>query len=332
MKYSLFLFSIVFCFGFIYAEKEQAPTYQIDSTVFRAGLKDGESKFYFSFKNVQYRKGKGAHQNTKPSIQYGYNGISKIAILGINNEFEVDLAPGTYSFQFYYSDEYYEISTQPIVIESRHKTFVSCFLKHAEYAPVQCEKPVIYLYPETLSIVEVKVAQKGSLVFTYPEYKDGWIVQADPSGELSIGEKKYNYLFWESYMSPEKISFDKNNGFIVERTNVVEFLEEKLSTFGLNTKEQADFITYWGPQLMRNPKNFVHFVFNEQCDDFAELSISPKPDHIYRIYIVFTSNFDEEKLIYKEQVVPHMQRNGFTVIEWGGSNLSKENFEQTELN
>lgn len=323
---------VIFLSGALFAEKGEDLSYQIDSTVFRSGLKNGESKFYFSFKNIPIKKTKGLHEKMNQSIRYGYNGNSKTVVLGAKNEFEVSVTPGTYSFQFYYSNEYYEISTQPMVIESRYKTFVSCYLKIAEYAPVQCEKPVIYLYPEKPTLVEVQIVPKGELQFTYPAYENGWNLLADPTGNLTISGNSYNYLFWESALPTNMVPFDKHNGFIVERTNVVEFLEEKLSTFGLNTKEQADFITYWGPQLMRNPKNFVHFVFNEQCNDFAELSISPKPDHIYRIYIVFTSNFDEEKLIYKEQVVPHMQRNGFTVIEWGGSNLSKENFEQTELN
>lgn len=332
MKYSLFLFSIVFCWGFIYAEKELTPSYQIDSTVFRSGLKEGEAMFYFSFKDIQNENGLGSRKNVKRSIQYGFNGISKTAVLGSKNEFEVSLVPGSYSFQFYYSDEYYEISTEPIIIKSRNKTFVSCYLKQAKYAPVQCEKPVIYLYPETPNVVEVKVAQKGSLLFTYPSYNNGWIVQANPSGELSINEKKYNYLFWESALSPEKIPFDKHAGFIVDGENVVSFLEEKLTAFGLNSKEKADFITYWGPQLMKSSRNFVHFVFNEQCNDFAELMISPKPDQLHRIYIVFTSNFDEETLIYQEQKIPRMQRNGFTVVEWGGSNLSNVNYKPTDLN
>jgi hypothetical protein len=90
----------------------------------------------------------------------------------------------------------------------------------------------------------------------------------------------------------------------------------------LTAKEQADFITYWGPRLAAHDKTFVHFEFNEACNRYAELDISPKPDNLYRIYIGW-------KAIYTEmeptpQIIKPIDRNGFTVLEWGGYQVTEQ--------
>lgn len=51
--------------------------------------------------------------------------------------------------------------------------------------------------------------------------------------------------------------------FNVTKEEVTPFLEGKLSLAGLNSKEQADFITCWGPRLATKEINFLRFKFNE---------------------------------------------------------------------
>jgi hypothetical protein len=116
--------------------------------------------------------------------------------------------------------------------------------------------------------------------------------------------------------------FDFSTGFIVDKENTVSFLEERLTEFGLNDKEKADFVTFWGPQLMKNEHSFVHFVTNEDCNQFAELEITPKPDHIYRLYILITPISEINAHNFTEQILTKIDRTGFTVIEWGGTNFS----------
>jgi hypothetical protein len=189
---------------------------------------------------------------------------------------------------------------------------------------VEVEKPVIYLYPATPTIVEVKVLPKGDLTFMYPSYNDGWKIRANPSGELEIGMNKYNYLFWESSQQIEDFMIDWGTGFIVEQENTIAFLEKKLNEFGLNDSEKADFITFWGPQLIKNPKNFIQFVVNEDANLFADLTISPKPKNIYRIYILFCDTNEISKNSISEQILPKMDRSGFVVLEWGGAKLMSD--------
>ena len=60
------------------------------------------------------------------------------------------------------------------------------------------EKPVIYLYPETETEVNVQLGFDGELTCTYPAYRDGWTVTAQPDGTLTDeGGQTYNYLYWE---------------------------------------------------------------------------------------------------------------------------------------
>jgi hypothetical protein len=255
-------------------------------------------------------------------LLYSINGVNQHTKLDAQNHFELNTKSGSYAFVFYYSSNYYEIYTDSIVGKSQHKTFVSVFFQNAEHQMIMVDKPVIYLYPENPLLVNVKVKPKGEFTFTYPRYENGWEMTASPSGELKIGENKYNYLFWESAQNNLEELFDITTGFIVEKENTVSFLEERLTEFGLNDKEKADFITFWGPQIMKNENSFIHFVTNEACNQFAELEIVPKPDHVYRLYILITPISEENTHIYKDQKLSKIDRTGFTVIEWGGSNFN----------
>ena len=48
-----------------------------------------------------------------------------------------------------------------------------------------CEKPVIYLYPETETAITVQLDLDGDLTCTYPAYGEGWTVIASPDGTLT---------------------------------------------------------------------------------------------------------------------------------------------------
>lgn len=89
------------------------------------------------------------------------------------------------------------------------------------------KKPVIYLYPTSQQNVSVKLAYKGKITFTYPEYNDGWKVKAESDGTLiNISDnKEYSYLYWEG-VSDNK--WDMSKGFVVNGKDTGKFLQEKL--------------------------------------------------------------------------------------------------------
>jgi hypothetical protein len=295
--------------------KDLQPIVILDSIQKDSSLKTSEGAFTFSFKNLTIV----AKQRT---IRYSMNGIEGTINLDFKNQISITVKPGKYKFQFYYSSSYYEIYTDSILAKSQSRSYVSLFCRNSQ-RDVMVEKPVIYLYPEKPCLVDVKVNPKGKFTFTYPEYKNGWKVSADPSGELTFENKKINYLFWESAQQIETKNIEFDKGFAIEGSKTLEFLEVKLTEFGLNSKEKADFITFWVPQLMKNKYNFVHFIFNDAANQFAELDVSPKPDHIYRLYMLSFPIESLNQIQVTEQNIPKMERSGFTVIEWGGSQIPK---------
>ena len=328
MKFLLFIFALSLSFVTL-ALEQLAPNYTVDSIVYRSALADQEAAFHIKFANLPNSTFRGGKMvpNAQHTITYSYSGLSvnQTVVLDQNQAFELKLKPGKYSFQFYYDDTYHEISTFEIEAKAKHKTFVSCNMVPAEYR-IMCEKPVIYLYPTVPTLVDVKVKPVGELSFTYPVYKNGWSVLAHPDGQMVHKDQSFNYLFWESEQDWKPAAKILESGFVLKKAEVIAFLEDKLSAFGFNSKEKADFITFWGPQLIQNERNFIHFMFNEEGNEFAELEITPKPDHLYRFYMISMPLSDSDEYDIPAQEIKAMDRSGFTVLEWGGSKISQKLF------
>ena len=177
-------------------------------------------------------------------------------------------------------------------------------------------KPVIYLYPESPTEVTVELDYDGRLLYTYPVYQEGWHVFATPDGTITDENgRHYNYLFWEG---KGKADYDFSQGFVVAGADTACFLEEKLKYMGLTDEEADDFITYWLPKMQDNPYNLIAFQ-NEAYTDTAELIVTPEPTTELRVFMAWRPL--REPVEVPEQKLEHMEREGFTVVEWGGSQL-----------
>ena len=275
-------------------------------------LNTNESLFHFDFT--------GLEQETLPlSITYSVDGVQSVQIMNSVLSLDIQTTPGLHTFSFTSCAGFSPIDTVTLNIlpQFRSEYVVYFERQYLIDSPNNAtRKPVIYLYPEEEMDVTVQLDFEGSDPFLYPTYNDGWKCTAQPNGDLTIGTETFNYLFWEATQPDHLSTANLNEGFIVEGTNAISFLKEKLTTAGLTSKEQADFITFWGPLIQKNNLNFVRFEFNETCDKFTKLNITPKPDNIYRIYIFF-SPIDTAFNI-EEQEIKSIVRTGFTVLEWGG--------------
>ncbi len=182
---------------------------------------------------------------------------------------------------------------------------------------VEYAKPVIYLYPQNETDVSVKLNFAGDLTVTYPTYNDGWIVTASPDGTLTdSGGRRYGYLFWEGV--PDEPVSEITSGFVVKGEDTAAFLEEKLSILGLSHKEQTRFISYWLPCMQENAYNLISFD-SAEYEDRAKLMIDPAPDSVLRVFMTFTAL--EAPIEIPEQTLPTFERRGFTVVEWGGTEI-----------
>lgn len=174
-------------------------------------------------------------------------------------------------------------------------------------------KPVLYLYPTTTTNITVDFAKEENLTTTYPKFNKNWNVTVHPNGDIYDKDNKYYYaLYWEEKYS----SKDFNEGFYVSKENAISFLEEKLSTLGLNPKEQNEFIMYWLPILEKNEHNLVYFELTDELQKENELIINPKPETLIRIRM-HVQKVNSKQTI-KEQKLTKQERVGYTAVEWGG--------------
>lgn len=181
------------------------------------------------------------------------------------------------------------------------------------------EKPIIYLYPEEETNIEVKLGKKENITCSYPKYENGWKVVANPNGDLKYIENGKNLyaLYYEA--KTEKENKVEKEGFVVKGEDSANFLEEKLEILGLNERESEEFIVYWLPKLEANKYNYIRFLNKEEIDENMPLEIEPKPDTQIRVLMTFKGLNKEIKV--EEQQLTRVERKGYTVVEWGGSEI-----------
>lgn len=178
-------------------------------------------------------------------------------------------------------------------------------------------KPVIYLYPEEETDVTVRLDYDGTLTCTYPAYEDGWTVTAAPDGTLrDEAGQTYSYLYWEGVTRTE---YNFSRGFCVPGADTAAFLEDALSRLGLTRREANEFIVYWLPRMAANPYNLIAFQA-EAYTDHARLTVTPEPDSLLRVFMAWKPL--EAPMDLPAQELPAFARTGFTVVEWGGAELS----------
>ncbi len=264
------------------------------------------------------------------SIRYSHNGVNGVLRPDMNGVATVILPYGTTRFQFLYTTDYYEIYSDTFQLKGGHVAKFDVYFDDAS-GEVICDKPVIYFYPQVTTSVHVELNVKGDLGFTYPQYyipgpadsaQPGWSFKADPNGTMHQNGKQYDYLFWDAKVPRKQFNNTVGSGFFVQRDSLVPFFERSLTKMGLNAREQQDFITYWVPLMQKNETNFVHFMFTEEYDSIATINITPKPDQLFRVFMVWRDANQFEYTTVLPQEIPKVKREGFTVIEWGGGEIS----------
>lgn len=177
-------------------------------------------------------------------------------------------------------------------------------------------KPVIYLYPEEITEISVKLDYSGKFTSTYPEYNSGWKVTAMPDGTLfDENGREYYCLFWEGISEAE---YDFGEGFCVAGNETAEFLEEALPKLGLSPKEANEFIIYWLPRMQENEYNLISFQ-SDAYTDSARLEIEPAPDTLIRVFMAWKPL--DEFIGIEPQELSASERKGFVAVEWGGTEI-----------
>jgi len=207
-----------------------------------------------------------------------------------------------------------------------------------------CGKPVVYLYPETDTNVSVRFTGQVDLTTDIPDYHGSWNVLAHPNGILenlqsnncadpdfakfgseyaqeACRANAYPYLFWAGNVLDQAYP-QIDEGWIVSSSELDVFLTTKLAEVGLNAQESTDMLSYWLPKMRSEQADYyrVAFLQTAEMNALAPMEILPQPQTLFRIFL------DWEPLQQKPEVLPQpqrlntLQRQGFTVVEWGGLN------------
>ncbi len=249
----------------------------------------------------------------------GY-GVVSYGNTEILSETETEITAVTHIYHF----DHVEAGTADIRFEKRDGNWIITCVDENYYnedttsdANPPTGKPVIYLYPEKETLVAVNLDFDGKLTYTYPELGSGWKVLAKPDGTLTnlADNSTHYYLFWEGTARP-KWTYEK--GFVVKGSETESFLRENLAKMGLTPREYNDFITYWVPKMQENPYNLISFS-GDEYSEIAKLTVNPKPESVIRIHMMWKAL--DEPIEIEPQVLPFYQRKGFTLVEWGGTEI-----------
>lgn len=184
------------------------------------------------------------------------------------------------------------------------------------------KKPIIYIYPTKTTKVNVKLSHPERILVDYPDYRNGWTVTARPDGTLTTTEGKKLYaLYYESKNIKDYSSAKLDEGFVVSKDNIENFLDQKLTILGLNFKEREEFITYWANELEKSPYAYIRFQTTDEIERNMGLKVTPQPDTTIRIIMEYKNL--QQKIKVKEQKLQQVERKGFTVVEWGGTEIKR---------
>lgn len=179
-------------------------------------------------------------------------------------------------------------------------------------------KPVIYLYPEKNTLVDVSITTTGQIVVSDPIYPTGgWKdVLAEPGGKLTYNGKNYTELFYEAQVK----DFEKpKKGLGLTTDDLKNELDIVITKLGLIGSEKTEFLDWWVPRLQATNSKYIFFsiIEKKEKEKIDHVSYSPEP----ATRIEFIAYFKPLSKPYEGDTLilpPTPQRIGFTAVEWGG--------------
>ncbi|MDR2063743.1 MAG: hypothetical protein LBQ02_03055 [Candidatus Nomurabacteria bacterium] len=211
-------------------------------------------------------------------------------------------------------DEYKEALTH-VVYQDGLGDWV--LLQNGQYGAYgECGKPVVYLYPETPTVVDVKVGAKVRISEPFYDALTGWDdVWAEPNGALTYQGQKYDSLYWEGLGLGEYPSVD-GVGTVVAQADLFSTVRTQLRQQGLNAKETVDFMMFWADKLPTTPFVKLTWLSTEQMNQLAPLTVSPRPQTMIRVFL--DAQGLQQPMVLQPQEFTAPERDGFTLVEWGG--------------
>ncbi|KAF8061673.1 ubiquitin family protein [Lyophyllum atratum] len=205
----------------------------------------------------------------------------------------------------------------------RFKGFLSRTFKLGKYAkrrkpgPRPMKKPVIYVFSPTDIDVSVAVTLVREMEFTavYPIVpiqklppggeKIQWDVHTGADGTLVERETglALSSLYWEANLSPHNLTFRSPRGethpdpgkwdlsdadsVVLRLSDLTRYLDKALTSLSLHTEARTSFITFWLPSFLNHQHIAVRFIPQAEYSRIAPLEITPVPDVVTRVFMLF---------------------------------------------
>jgi hypothetical protein len=229
-------------------------------------------------------------------------------------------------------------------------------------------KPVIYLFsPSDIDVsVKLSLIPEWSLSVIYPVvstedhgHRLEWNVRTHQDGSLTEHNSglDVSYLFWEAESNSEPFSrspiskpqpdtfnpissgLNDTDSIVIPVDKVTVYLDKSLKALGLHTEARTSFITYWLPSILKHEFIALRFVPQAAYERAASLSISPPPDIVTRVFMVFRgipkehlTNWAHAQMQAERDVDWWVDVVGvdparagdaalFRVLEWGGAEV-----------
>ncbi|KAG2116996.1 uncharacterized protein F5147DRAFT_810999 [Suillus discolor] len=224
-----------------------------------------------------------------------------------------------------------------------------------------CKKPVIYLYsPSDIDVsVKLSLIPEWSLSVIYPVVTTEdhgrrleWNVRTHQDGSLTEHNSGLNvsYLFWEAEtnsqavsklqpvdtFNPSSSSLYDTDSIVIPVDKVTVYLDNSLKVLGLHTEARTSFIIYWLPSILKHEYVALRFVPQAAFECAASLRISPQPDVVTRVFMLFKgirkenlANWNNAQIQAEKDVAWWVDVVGvdparagdvtlFRALEWGG--------------
>lgn len=182
------------------------------------------------------------------------------------------------------------------------------------------DKPIVYLYPTTDTLVAIMVQSPGRIVQSIPDYPaGGWQdILARPNGQLTYKNAEYGELFYETAISSYR---RPRNGLTIPTPFLKPLLAHYTTQLGLVGREQEEFLAYWVPRLGQLDAPYVQFSLFDpiEKDRIDRIIARPEPDTRIEILVYFKPL--QEPFAGPALTLAHEppRREGFTLVEWGGT-------------
>ncbi|KAG1838522.1 hypothetical protein DFJ58DRAFT_749242 [Suillus subalutaceus] len=234
---------------------------------------------------------------------------------------------------------------------------------------MRAKKPVIYLYSpfDIDASVKLSLIPEWSLSVIYPIVTTGdhghhleWNVHTHQDGSLTEHNSglDVSYLFWEAEtnvqafprspaskpqpvdtFNPISSSLDDMDSIVIPVDKATVYLDKSLKVLGLHTEARTSFITYWLPSILKHECIALRFVPQAAYERAASLRISPQPDVVTRIFMLFKGickehlgNWANAQMQAEKDVAWWVDIVGvdparagdatlFRVLEWGGMEI-----------